>query len=488
MNIKVAKQEISNCIKAYLTKNEKGDYIIPTVRQRPILLMGPPGIGKTAIMEQVASENNIALVSYTITHHTRESAVGAPQVVTMHYNKESFPVTTYTMSEIIAEVYRKMNITNLKEGILFLDEINCVDESLLPAILQFLQFKTFGTHKVPEGWIIAVAGNPVEYNQSVKEFDVVTLDRLKRMEIEPDFTVWREYAYKSRINSAIISYLFNRSDKFYVVKNTSENKMFVTARGWEDMSDMLNAYENLKLEITVDFVQQYIQHPDIAQDFIEYYYRYIRCVNENRFSDIITGENKEELKSNISKLDLEMRNAFMIYVVHALAEVFYECEYQKYYAKNVVEMAEEVGKLYEKSRLNYRSDTYSVTEGMRQMLAKQVETNFMSHNEIAAIRNAIKFVDDIALKYATGTEEMLFIAEIYREIQMEFEPIDTNYQIFLEKTRNVLKNVYEFVKENISGEEFDRYVKEFSFNCHITDFIRNESTEEYLELINGKIE
>ncbi len=488
MNIKVAKQEISNCIKAYLTKNAKGDYIIPTIRQRPILLMGPPGIGKTAIMEQVASENNIALVSYTITHHTRESAVGAPQVVTMHYNKESFPVTTYTMSEIIAEVYRKMNITNLKEGILFLDEINCVDESLLPAILQFLQFKTFGTHKVPEGWMIAVAGNPAEYNQSVKEFDIVTLDRLKRMEIEPDFTVWREYAYKSRINSAIISYLYNYPDKFYVVKNTSEEKLFVTARGWEDMSDMLNAYENLKMEITVDFVQQYIQHPDIAQDFINYYYKYVRCIIKNSFSDILAGENMDKVKTNIAELDDEMRNAFMIYLVHSLAEVFYECEYQKYYAKNVVEMAEEVGRLYEKSRLNYRSDTYSVTEGMRQMLAKQVETNFMSANEIAAVRNAIKFVDDIALKYATGTEEMLYIAEIYREIQMEFEPIETNYQIFLDKTGNILKNVYEFIKENISGEEFEKYVKEFSFNCHITKFIRNESTGEYLELINGKTE
>ncbi len=484
MNIKVAKQEISNSIKAYLTKNSKGDYIIPTIRQRPILLMGPPGIGKTAIMEQVASENNVALVSYTITHHTRESAVGMPQIVNMHYNKESFPVTKYTMSEIIAEIYRKMNVTGLKEGILFLDEINCVDESLAPAILQFLQGKTFGTHKVPEGWVIAVAGNPEEYNRSVREFDVVTLDRLKRMEIEPDFTVWREYAYKNRINSAVISYLYNHPEKFYVVKNKDNEKLFVTARGWEDMSDMLNAYENLKLEITVDFVQQYIQHPEVAHDFIEYYYRYIKCVNDNRFSDILTGENTEELKSNIAKLDPEMKNAFMIYVVHALAEVFYECEYQKYYAKNVVEMAEEVGKLYEKSRLNYRSDTYSVTEGMRQMLAKQVETNFMSKNEIAAIRNAIKFVDDIALKYATGTEEMLFIAEIYREIQSEFEPIDTNYQIFLDKTRNVLKSVYEFLKENIKGEEFNKYVKEFAFNCHITGFIQKEATGEYMELIN----
>ena len=49
MNIKQAKQEIANTLKAYLTKDELGNYLIPAIRQRPVLLMGPPGIGKTQI-------------------------------------------------------------------------------------------------------------------------------------------------------------------------------------------------------------------------------------------------------------------------------------------------------------------------------------------------------------------------------------------------------------------------------------------------------
>ena len=76
MNIGQAKQEILNTIEAYLTRDETGEYAIPTERQRPILLMGPPGIGKTAIMEQVAQEAHINLVSYTITHHTSHISVG----------------------------------------------------------------------------------------------------------------------------------------------------------------------------------------------------------------------------------------------------------------------------------------------------------------------------------------------------------------------------------------------------------------------------
>ena len=105
MNLKEAKREISHTLQAYLEKDEQGNYCYDLVRQRPILLMGPPGIGKTAIMEQVAEENQVGLVSYTITHHTRQSAIGLPKIIEKNYGGKQMSVTEYTMSEIIASVY-----------------------------------------------------------------------------------------------------------------------------------------------------------------------------------------------------------------------------------------------------------------------------------------------------------------------------------------------------------------------------------------------
>ena len=151
MNIKRAKEEIEHTVKAYLAKDALGEYAIPAIRQRPILLMGPPGIGKTQVMEQVARECGVALVAYTITHHTRQSAVGLPFIRQRHYGGRDVSVTEYTMSEIIASVYAKMEATGLAEGILFIDEINCVSETLAPTMLQFLQCKTFGNQAVPRG-------------------------------------------------------------------------------------------------------------------------------------------------------------------------------------------------------------------------------------------------------------------------------------------------------------------------------------------------
>jgi len=66
------------------------------------LLIGASGIGKTAIMEQIARECNIAIVSYTITHHTRQSAIGLPFIKQKIYGGKQYSVTEYTMSEIIA--------------------------------------------------------------------------------------------------------------------------------------------------------------------------------------------------------------------------------------------------------------------------------------------------------------------------------------------------------------------------------------------------
>ena len=166
MNIKQAKQQIRNTLRAYLERDGLGRYRIPPLRQRPVLLMGPPGIGKTQIMEQIAAEENVGLVAYTITHHTRQSAMGLPFIEKRVYGGEEFSVTAYTMSEIIGAVYELMERTGIREGILFLDEINCVSETLAPMMLQFLQCKTFGNQRLPEGWLIVAAGNPPEYNKS----------------------------------------------------------------------------------------------------------------------------------------------------------------------------------------------------------------------------------------------------------------------------------------------------------------------------------
>ena len=290
MNIKQAKEEIRNTLRAYLTRDEMGNYLIPTVRQRPVLLMGPPGVGKTQIMEQIAAETGVGLVSYTITHHTRQSAVGLPFIEHRVYGGKEVTVTEYTMSEILASVYALMEKTGIKEGILFLDEINCVSETLAPMMLQFLQCKTFGNQSLPEGWLIVAAGNPPEYNRSVREFDVVTLDRVKRVDVEANFGVWKEYARQKGVHGAVVSYLDIKKEHFYRVETTVDGMQFATARGWEDLSELICAYEKLGLQVDRTVVEQYIQMPAIARDFANYLMLYYKYQKTYHVDEILRGE------------------------------------------------------------------------------------------------------------------------------------------------------------------------------------------------------
>ena len=289
MNIKEAKQEITNTLRAYLAKDELGNYLIPSIRQRPVLLMGPPGIGKTQIMEQIASETGVGLVSYTITHHTRQSAIGLPFIEKETFDGQEFSITEYTMSEILASVYRLMKKTGLKEGILFLDEINCVSETLAPMMLQFLQCKTFGNQRLPEGWLIVAAGNPPEYNKSVRDFDVVTLDRVKRIDVTEDFPVWKEYAYRHGLHGAVISYVDIKKENFYRIEATVDGLQFVTARGWEDLSELLQAYEKLGLRADRNVIGQYLQFPQVAKDFANYLDLYYKYQQTYHVEEILNG-------------------------------------------------------------------------------------------------------------------------------------------------------------------------------------------------------
>ncbi len=307
MNIKRTKEEIKNTIEAYLKRDAYGAYEIPSIRQRPVLLLGPPGVGKTQIMEQIARECQIGLVAYTITHHTRQSAIGLPFISKKQYGGREYAVTEYTMSEIVASIYEKMEQTGLTEGILFIDEINCVSETLAPAMLQFLQCKSFGNHKIPEGWVIVAAGNPPEYNKSVREFDVVTMDRVKKIEVEADFLVWKEYAYQQGLHGAVISYLNARKQNFYQMETTVDGRNFATPRGWEDLSEFLTMYEKLGKTADREVVAQYIQFPKIAKDFANYLELYGKYQTDYQLEEIFQGRLDEILLKKIAHASFDER-------------------------------------------------------------------------------------------------------------------------------------------------------------------------------------
>lgn len=270
MDIQEAKDCVRDAVAAYLNKDAAGNYVIPRARQRPIVVMGAPGLGKTAIMSQIAAEMGIGYVGYTITHHTRQSAIGLPMIETRSFGGVEMPITKYTMSEIVASVYEAMEDQGVGEGILFIDEVNCVSETLSAAMLDLLQNKKFGPHRIPDGWVLVAAGNPPEFNSSAREFDIATLDRIRLIDVEPDTQVWLRYAMRSGIHDAITYYLQVKPQNLLSIESTPEGPMFVTPRAWEDLSTVLKEHERLGRSVGVNLISQYVRNPDITAEFKRY--------------------------------------------------------------------------------------------------------------------------------------------------------------------------------------------------------------------------
>lgn len=484
MNIKEAKQEVKNTITAYLKKDDMGDYEIAIERQRPILLMGPPGIGKTAIMEQVAKELGINLVSYTITHHTRQSAIGLPFISQKEYDGREYSVTEYTMSEIIASVYEQIEKSGIHEGILFLDEINCVSETLAPTMLQFLQYKKFGNHKVPDGFVIVTAGNPPEYNKSVRDFDIVTLDRVKRIFIEEDYNAWREYAYKADIHGSIMSYLEIKKKNFYNIVSDVEGKRFVTARGWEDLSQVMKVYEELRIPVTKDFVIQYLQDEEIAGDFANYYELYNKYRNIYRIPEILDGTVEIEADS-IKDAPFDEKLSLIGLLADALTQEFKSYVYELESQKQLLEQLKYLREDLKQEKGAAVAILGRLTEAKRRIFERQKELNALDKDEIKASSMTIKRMTELVDFLKTDTTGNA--REDFSLVKDRFDTIEFVRKEGISAVQNHLNNAFAFlVKVYGEGQELVIFLTELSAGYYSLRFISecgNEAFYKYNKLL-----
>ena len=515
MNIKEAKEVIIHTVQAYLDKDETGEYTIPPERQRPILLMGPPGIGKTAIMEQVAQECGIGLVSYTITHHTRQSAIGLPYISKKKYGDREYSVTEYTMSEIIASVYDQIEASGVKEGILFLDEINCVSETLAPTMLQFLQYKTFGSHRVPDGFIIVTAGNPPQYNKSVRDFDIVTLDRLRRIDIEEDFAAFKEYASRVGIHGSVMAYLGIRSNHFYSIRTEVEGRHFVTARGWEDLSRTIQVYEKRRLPVNEGLAVQFLQDPEIARSFSAYYDLYVKYQDIYRVPDILEGrffpggetEGTSGAEGGAAEaIDIdpvriqEMQDApfdeklsLISLLIDALGKLFLECAREKKLQEMILRELGQVRSVlknagaqdsYDKDSRYLAADTIRDMSGRirRGLQSKKGAGIPVSREEERTQRMTCKALDELEkiLREKVLSGEHLEPKMQFALLRDWFASREQERQSRIRRTDSCLNNTFRFLSRIYGeGQEMVLFLTELSAGYYSLQFINEHGNESY---------
>lgn len=482
MNIKQAKEYIKDSVVLYLKKDDFGEYKIPVVRQRPIFLLGAPGIGKTAVMEQIAQEMGIALVSYSMTHHTRQSALGLPFIRHKEYGEEEFDVSEYTMSEIISSVYETMEESGVKEGILFLDEINCVSETLSPSMLQFLQYKVFGRHSVPEGWVIVTAGNPPEYNKSVREFDVATLDRLRVMEVEPDFAVWKEYAQEKGVHPAVINFLELKKEYFYAVETTVKGRSYVTARGWEDLSEILLLYEEEKKKADETLVGQYIRNERIVKEFTAYYDLYNKYKTDYRIEEILAGRPSEAAKEKAKKAAFDERLSLLSMLLDKVTDGMKDVMETSDYLSDLMAPLKALKQAVEKGGIKNGADVVLMLEKQAQargqVLRSKQKANALSNSDRKRHRQVIFFLESAGKELYLGEEKSG--TEAFGGIKSKFDAEVMQMKTVTEEVKKQLHFLFAFVEEVFAeGNEMLVLVTELTVNTYAAKFVSRFGSEDY---------
>lgn len=486
MNIKQAKEYIKDSVKLYLKKDEDGEYRIPVVRQRPIFLLGAPGIGKTAVMEQIAQELGIAIVSYSMTHHTRQSALGLPFIAHKEYEGLAYDVSEYTMSEIIASIYDVMRDSGIREGILFLDEINCVSETLAPSMLQFLQYKIFGRHRVPDGWVIVTAGNPPEYNKSVREFDIVTLDRMKILEVEADYEVWKEYAKEKNLHTAIVNYLDLKKEDFYLVETTVKGKSYITARGWEDLSAMMMLYEEEGMKVEESLVEQYIRNARVVKEFSAYYDLYQKYKKDYSIEDILMGQPSAQTGERARKADFDERLSLMgmliDYVQHEIRENMEKLDYISNILVHMKALKNSMTSEGQEPAGQTASDILAMLEkqadGRRKGMEALQKAGALSDREKRKQKNVIRFLNDCAGKLRIS--DMPDAKAAMQFMKERYDDEAASYRRETEKTCQKLHYLFTFVEETFgSGNEMLVLLTECTVNKDSAKFISMYGCEDY---------
>lgn len=479
MNIREAKEEIRRTIEIYLMKNEYGEYEIPYMKQRPIYMVGAPGIGKTAIMEQITSELGLAIVSYSMSHHTRQSAIGLPYITEKKYGTIECRISEYTMSEIVAEVYETIENSGIKEGILFLDEINCVSETLAPAMLLFLQYKKFGNWQIPEGWVIVTAGNPPEYNKSVKEFDIATSDRLKCIYIEEDLRVWKSYAYERGIHPAIISFLETKPEWFYSVSQTVDGQKYVTARGWEDLSLALKAYEKKKFPVNSSLIAQYITDSDIVRKFSAYYDLFIKYRSSYSVKEILNGIYTEEITKKAEAARFDERLSLLGMLLDELnaefAALMQEDEILSYVVKSL-----RAGKKHSLSKGQFLQFLESEINKIQTQMDKKKKAGNLSNIEKHCMQQEIELFRSYIKVYCESPLDKE--NEKFELVKKAFKNSAKKHEKALNVCEAKLNAAFAFIELVWkSGNELVMFMTELTANRYSMEFIELCGCEEYFK-------
>lgn len=199
--------------------------------QRPIHLWGPPGVGKSDIVHQIAKEMNAHVVDVRLSLWEPTDIKGIP-----YYDSGTGRMAWAPPAELpdaaMAEEFENI--------VLFLDELNGAPPAVQAAAYQLILNRRVGAYQLPDNVFIVAAGNRESDRGVAYRMPSPLANRFVHLEMRADFNDWFEWSTDNNIHQDVVGFLSMHKAELYSFDPRGDTRSFATPRSWSFVSDLLD--------------------------------------------------------------------------------------------------------------------------------------------------------------------------------------------------------------------------------------------------------
>lgn len=213
------------------------------LKQRPIFLWGPPGIGKSDVVKQIADTINAPVIDIRLSLWEPTDIKGIP-----YFDSNANKMVWGAPAELPDEAYASQH----QHIVLFLDEMNSAAPAVQAAAYQLILNRRVGQYKLPDNVMIVAAGNREADKGVTYRMPAPLANRFVHLEMQVSFDDWFGWAVDNRVHKDVVGFLnFSKKD-LYDFDPKSPSRSFATPRSWSFVSELLE--DDLDESTTTDLV------------------------------------------------------------------------------------------------------------------------------------------------------------------------------------------------------------------------------------------